>query len=104
MSVAFFVGWLQRPPAFLHLLHYLKQLPRLGFPSVVTLSGAEQSSDRGTVIAVFEISQQIPSDCWQLKFPSIPHLQSEKIQMLQIGRRFDRVLVSSSKTFLSLQE
>ena len=38
MSLAFFVGWLQRSPAFLHLLHYLKQLPRLGFPSVVTLS------------------------------------------------------------------
>jgi hypothetical protein len=56
------------------------------------------------MIAVFEISQQIPSDCLQPKFPSIPHLQIEKIQMLQIGRRFDRVLVGSSKTFLFLQE
>ena len=53
------------------------------------------------MIAVFEILQQIPSDCLQLKFPSIPCLQSEKIQMLQIGRRFERVLVGSSKTFLS---
>jgi len=44
MSLAFFVGWLQRSPAFLHLLHYLKQLPRLGFPSVVTLS-AEDDQD-----------------------------------------------------------
>jgi hypothetical protein len=56
------------------------------------------------MIAVFEISQQIPSDCLQLKFPSIPHLQNEKIQRLQIGRRFDRVLVGNSKTFFSLQE
>ena len=56
------------------------------------------------LIAVFEISQQIPSDCLQSKFPSIQHLQSGKIQMLQIGRRFDCVLVGSSKTFLSLQK
>jgi hypothetical protein len=33
---------------------------------------------RGTMIAVFEISQQIPSDCLQPKFPSVPHLPSEK--------------------------
>jgi hypothetical protein len=58
--------------------------------------------DRGTMIAVFEISQQIPSDCVQPKFPSVPLLSSEKIQMLQIGRRFDRVLVGNSQTFLSL--
>jgi hypothetical protein len=56
------------------------------------------------MIAVFEISQHLSSDCLQLKFPSIPHLQSEKIQRLQIGRRFDSVLVGTSKTFLSLQE
>ena len=43
MSLAFFVGWLQRPPAFLRLLHYFKQLPRLGFPSVVTLSALKRS-------------------------------------------------------------
>jgi hypothetical protein len=61
-------------------------------------------SDRGTMIAVFEISQHLSSDCLQPKFPSIPHLQREKIQMLQVGRRFDRVLVGSSKTFLSLQD
>jgi hypothetical protein len=56
------------------------------------------------VIAAFKISQQIPSDCLQLKFPSIPHLPSKKIQIVQIGRRFERGLVGSSKTFLSLQE
>jgi len=61
-------------------------------------------SDRPTVIAAFEISQQIPSNCLQPKFLSILHLQSEKIQMLQIGRQFDRVLVGSSKSFFSLQE
>ncbi len=32
--------------------------------------------DRGTAIAVREISQQIPSDCLQPKFPSVPHLLS----------------------------
>jgi len=68
------------------------------------LANGGVGGDRGTMIATFEISQQIPSDCLQLKFLSIPHLQREKIQMLQIGRRFDRVLVSSSKTFLSLQD
>jgi len=56
------------------------------------------------MIAAFEISQQLSSDCLRSKFPSIPHLQSEKIQMLQIGRRFDRVLAGSSKTSLSLQD
>jgi hypothetical protein len=56
------------------------------------------------MIAAVEISQHLSSDCLQLKFPSIPHLQSEKIQMLQIGRRFDRGLVASSKTFFFLQE
>lgn len=73
---------------------------RLGF-SLPKMGGV--GGDHGTVIAVFEISQQIPSDCLQPKFPSVPHLQSEKIQMLQIGRGFGRVLVGSSKTFLSLQ-
>jgi hypothetical protein len=51
-----------------------------------------------------EISQHLSSDYLQPKFPSIPHLQREKIQMLQVGRRFDRVLVGSAKTFLSLQD
>jgi len=54
------------------------------------------------MIAVFEISQQIPSDCLQLKFSSILYPQSEQIQMLQIGRRFERVLAGNSQTFLSL--
>jgi hypothetical protein len=30
------------------------------------------------MIAAFEISQHLSSDCLQPKFPSIPHLQREK--------------------------
>lgn len=43
------LGWLQGPPTFLRLLHYLKQLPRLGLTSVVTLSAQ-------TVIEVYDDS------------------------------------------------
>ena len=60
-------------------------------------------SDRGTVIAAFDISQQFSSDCLRSKFPSILHLRSKK-KMLQIGGRFDRILPGSFKTFLSLQD
>jgi hypothetical protein len=63
----------------------------LRFWSGFSFSQMGVSGDRGTMIAVFEISQQIPSDCLPLKFPSILYPQREQIQMLQIGRRFDRV-------------
>jgi hypothetical protein len=58
--------------------------------------------DRGTMIAVFEISQQIPLIVCSLNSPAFRICFREKIQMLQIGRRFDRVLVGNSQTFLSL--
>jgi len=53
------------------------------------------------VIAPFDISQQIPSDSLQPKFPAF---RKSKKKMLQIGGGFYRILPGSSQTFLSLQD
>jgi hypothetical protein len=53
---------------------------------------------------VFILLAIASSDCLQPKFPAFRICKLKKIQMLQIGGGFDRVLVGSSKTFLSLQE
>jgi hypothetical protein len=50
------------------------------------------------MIAVFDISQQISSDCLQSKFPVFRICKAQKsIQMFQVGRQFNSFLVDGSK-------
>jgi hypothetical protein len=60
--------------------------------------------DRGTMIAAVEISQNLSSDCLQPRFPASRTCNAKKYRCFKLNKRFERVLVSISKTFLSLQQ